>query len=260
MHVTCNMYEYHWTNSWCVVGPNNPTFLTVNTLHVSIELGGVPAGCMEWAALMVTPHPHQPSQPSQPSPAQHGAVVCSLGSSSPLSPSTARTHHRHHRHHRHRKWASHDDHKYIRHQIESGHTAAQHPATSKATQEGTRMQCPARSSWLRILQSVTKPSLVQQRSWPEQQQQWPRVTKYQWPPTMAGQCCVTRPHYHHQPSIHRYMQPPPPPPATAVILLSSLMLFVVNSCHNTCSADLCVSGFIERPNLKVWFVFVSLSS
>ena len=71
---------------------------------------------------MVTPHPHQPN-PAQPSPARSCSLQSGLGSSSPLSPSTARTHPEL-RHHRHRKWASHDDHKYIRHQIESGHTAA----------------------------------------------------------------------------------------------------------------------------------------
>ena len=162
---------------------------------------------------MVTPHPHQPSpaQPSQPSPARSCSLQSGLGSSSPLSPSTARTHPEL-RHHRHRKWASHDDHKYIRHQIESGHTAA--PSIQQLARQPRRGPGPGCCSSVQLAAHSAKcnkaqpcPAKIMTRAAAAAAavapcQQIPVATN-----NGGAQCCVTRPHYHRQPSIHRYMQP-----------------------------------------------------
>ena len=188
---------------------------------------------MEWAALMVTPHPHQPSQPSpaQPSPARSCSLQSGLGSSSPLSPSTARTHPEL-RHHRHRKWASHDDHKYIRHQIESGHTAApsiqqlaRQPRREGGNQDqdtvSSSVQLAAHSAKCNKAQPCPAKIMTRAAAAVAPCHQIPVATN-----NGGAQCCVTRPHYHRQPSIHRYMQP--------LLLLPSYchpipMLFVVSS-------------------------------
>ena len=224
---------------WWDPGPNNPTFLTVKPLHVSIEYRVVQQQRVVWSEQLWW-WPHILTSPAQPSPARSCSLQSGLGSSSPLSPSTARTHPEL-LHHRHRKWASHDDHKYIRHQIESGHTAAPSIQQLARRAGGNQDQdAAALSSWLRILQSVTKPSLVQQRSWPEQQQQqqqWPRVNKYQWPPTMAGLSVVS-----------------------PGLITNTSPAYTVTCSHCYCCHPIVIQFQCCSLSVhKVWFVLISLS-